>query len=256
MKRTAVMATLLLLLVGGELQAQGDMILNPSGGGALFRIGLLGGVIYQNHTGEFTLTENEIRCCTFDGGTGLGPVVAIRGEYLPDPDGILAVALRLGISSEGGTFTSEQEVLPILGVGNGLSQGVFENDIDVKSTTIEVAPLAMIRLLDLDLYFSLGPVISQSISTQTDLTERLVAPERLTYLDGTRERSRENIPATLAAETRFSLSAGLDLRIPITEKIGLASELHYRHPLSSFGEVDEAWEAIGVLGTLGVTLSL
>lgn len=255
MKQTLI-ASLLLLLVAAELSAQHDMILNPSGGGALFRIGLLGGVIYQNHTGEFTLTENEIRCCTFNGGTGLGPVVAIRGEYVPDPDGILAVALRLGLSSEGGTFTSEPEILPILGAGNGLSQGTFVNDLEVRTTTIEIAPLVMLRLLDLDLYFSLGPVISRSISTQTDLTERLVAPEGLTYLDGTREKSRDDIPAALVAETRFSLAGGLDLRIPITERIGFASELHYRHPLSSFGEVDEEWEATGVLATLGITLSL
>lgn len=255
MKQT-IIAGLLLLLAAAELTAQGDRILNPSGGGALFRIELLGGMIYQNHSGEFTLTEREIPCCTFDGGTGLGPTVAIRGEFVPDPDGILAVALRLALSSEGGSFTSEPEILPILGSGNSLSEATFVNDMEVSTTTIEIAPLAMIRLLELDLYVSLGPVITRSITTRTDLTERLVAPDGLTYLDGSRQKSREDIPATLVAETRVSLSGGLDLRIPITDRFGFASELQYRHPLSSFGEVDKEWKALGVVATVGMTLSL
>ena len=255
MKRT--LSTLLLLVLGATGLAAQDMILNPSGGdGPLFRIGLLGGVISQNHAGEFTLTENGIRCCTFDGGSGLGPTVAIRGEYLPDPEGLLAIALRLGLSSEGAEFRSDPEILPILGVGNGLSQGTFENDLKVATTTLEIAPLAMVRVVDLDLFLSLGPVISRSISTRSDLTEHLVEPQGLTYLDGTREKSREDIPATLVAETRVSLAAGIDLRLPVTDRIDLASEVHYRHPLSGFGEVDNEWVATGVVGTLGIMFSL
>ena len=279
--RVAWIGALLLLLAGTSLSAQDlfgepllngndqlneaplfmmpdDLILNPSGGGGLFSIGLLGGAIYQSHNGQFTLLEGTTPCCNFDGGTGLGPVVALRAEYTPDPDGLFGFAARFSMAGEGGSFTSDPEILPILGRENRLEDGTFENDLDVSATTFDFTPLVMVKLLDSDLqlFLSVGPTLSYTLSSQTDVTERIIAPNGLTYNDGTTEKDRVDVTNSLVADSRTSLTGGLDLRYPLNDNLSLASELHYRHPLSAFGELDEEWKAVGFVGTLGLVMGL
>lgn len=229
-----------------------DMILNPGGGGARLSIGLLGGITAMSHTGQFTLFEDSIECCNFDGASGVGPMVALRAEFTPDADGPIAVGLRISWQEEGATFESDPEVLPIFGANNEPEDATFINDLDVQAQTVDIAPLAMVRVLPADLYISVGPSYSMTIANQSDVTERLVSPDGVTYLDGTTEKLRVDVSDELVADSRWSLLAGLDLRLPVTDNLSLAAEAFYRLGLTPFG-TDDDWKASGIVAGIGIS---
>mgnify|MGYP000285955298 CR=1 FL=1 len=228
-----------------------DMILNPGGGGARLSIGLLGGVTAMSHAGEFVLTEETDTCCRFDGGSGIGPMIALRAEFTPDADGIIAFGLRLSWQEEGGEFEGSPEVLPIFGANNEPEDLTSQGTLDISAQTIDIAPLVMIKVLDADLFVTLGPSFATTISSQSDLTEQIVSPDGVTYLDGTTERFRGDLPAALVADSRFSALGGLDLRLPITNDLTFAAEALYRLGLTPFGE-DDDWTASGIVGGIGI----
>ena len=245
-------ATLTLLLATDRVAAQsGDLILNPDGSAGYFSLILLGGAGYQDHSGAFTLNEEEIECCTFNGGTGLGPSLAMRAEYMPDPEGRLRVAARVGLFSETAQFLSDPEVLPVLGENHRPQDGLFQNELTVSTMSLDITPMVMVKLLDADLYLTLGGRWNRTLTSTVDLQERILAPTGLTFLDGTTAKDRPDLPVVLVADNRYSLVGGLDLRYPLTDRLGLAAELHYTHGITGFG-TEETWKASGVSGGVGV----
>lgn len=249
---TATLATLMFITTTQQVPAQrGDLILNPNGSAGYFSLLLLGGVGYQSHTGTFTLNEEEIECCTFNGGTGFGQSLALRTEYTPDPEGRLRFAARFGLSSETAQFLSDSEVLPVLGENHRPQEGLFQNELTVGRRSLDISPMVMVKILDADLYLTFGATWSHTLAGTTDLQERILAPTGLTFLDGTTAKDRPDLPVALVAEDHTSLVGGLDLRYPITERIGLAAELHYTRGVTAFG-LDESWKTSGVRGGVGV----
>lgn len=257
-KKGWMVAVVVGLLLGNEgmLRAQsGDLILDPDGPEGYFSLVVTGGLIARNHTGQFTLTEEDIVCCQFDGGTGTGPSLALRGEYALDQAGRLRAGLRIGMTSGSASFLSDPEVLPVLGADHRPQDGTFQNELTIGTTWLDVAPFGMVKLIDADLYLTLGPSWSTRLSTSTDLQERIVAPQGLTYLDGTTTKERQNLPVVLVADDRFAVVGGLDFRYPVAERLRIAAELLYEHPLSAFGASEE-WKASGVSAGVGVEIGL
>lgn len=253
---TITIATLMLLVATERVPAQsGDLILNPNGSGGYFSLLLLGGAAYRSHTGTFTLNEEEIECCTFNGGTGFGPSLALRAEYMPDPEGRLRFAARFGLSGETAHFLSEPEVLPVLGENNRPQDGLFQNELTVGRTSLDISPMVMVKILDADLYLTFGGTWSRTLTSTTDLQERILAPTGLTFLDGTTAKDRPDLPVALVAEDHTSLVGGLDLRYPLTTRLNLAAELHYTHGVTGFGE-EETWKARGIGGGVGVEIGI
>jgi len=249
---TITIATLMVIVATERAPAQrGDLILNPNGSAGYFSLILLGGAGYQSHTGSFTLSEEEIECCNFDGGSGFGPSLALRTEYTPDPEGRLRFAARIGLSSETAHFLSEPEALPVLGEDHRPQEGLFQNKLTVGRRSLDISPMVMVKILDADLYLTFGGTWSRTLASTTDLQERILAPIGLTFLDGTTAKDRPDLPVALVADNHTSLVGGLDLRYPITDRIGLAAELHYTHGVTGFG-VEESWKASGVSGGVGV----
>ena len=230
-----------------------DKVLGP--GGARFNIGLYGGIISNSHTGEFTLSEDGLVCCQFDGGNGIGPTVALRGEYFPNRKGTWGIGARIAWEDQSAEFESGVEQLLIFGENNRPEQADFQNQLDASLSGISFSPLFMFKLIDLDLYISAGPSITYFASPSFDKTEQILGPSGVTYLDGTTELSLPDIPVNNIESTYFSVMGGLDLRYPLSDNLSLGSEVFYRFPLTKIS-TDEDWKVSNLIATLGVSLSI
>ncbi|MCB0712207.1 MAG: outer membrane beta-barrel protein [Ignavibacteriae bacterium] len=231
-----------------------DKVLGPASGPRIL-VGLFGGVISNSHSGIFSLREDGILCCQFDGASSVGPTVALRGDYFPDAKGFWGISLRAGWEDQSAEFESEVEQLLIFGKDNEPEKADFQNRLSASLSAISISPLAMFKLLDFDLYFSAGPTITLYSSPTFDKTEQILGPTGVTYLDGSTEVDFPDIPVDGVSSSTIGFTAGLDLRYPLTENIYLGSELHYRLPLTKI-TTDEEWNVSNIIATIGASLAL
>lgn len=233
-----------------------DLILNPTGGLQL-SVGVLGGLVRNAHYGEFTLTDGAIECCRFDEGSGWGAAGAVRFEMTPNDEQPWRFAGRIGVQQDGGRFLSDVEELPVLGQNNELERGEFQNELTISTTSIDLTPMVMFRLLDskLDLYLSAGPTVGYSVAATQSVRERIIAPVELEYLDGSREKLRQDLPVSLVRSTHVSATGGLDLRMPVSPAISLAAEVYYRYGITPFGE-DADLKMNSIIGSIGVMYTI
>lgn len=231
-----------------------DVVLGPVAGSAL-SIGLFGGIISSTHSGTFTIVEEGILCCEFDGASGVGPTIAVRGEYYPKDDRTWGVAARIAWEDQSAEFESDVEQLLIFGENNEPEEADFQNRLDASMTAITISPLFMVRLIDFDLYISAGPAITLYTSPTFDKTERIVGPSGVTYLDGSTETALPDLPMEGINSTGIGFTAGLDLRYPLTERIALGGEIYYRLPVTKITS-DGEWKVSNVIAAVGAVFSL
>ncbi|MGE3800322.1 MAG: hypothetical protein AB7H80_04815 [Candidatus Kapaibacterium sp.] len=231
-----------------------DKVFGPASGPRIL-LGLFGGIISNSHSGIFSLREDGILCCQFDGASSVGLTVALRGDYFPNANGFWGLSLRAGWEDQSAEFESEVEQLLIFGEDNEPEKADFQNRLNASLSAISISPLAMFKLLDFDLYFSAGPTITLYSSPTFDKTEQILGPTGVTYLDGRTEVEFPDIPVDGVSSSTIGFTAGLDLRYPLTENIYLGSELHYRLPLTKI-TTDEDWKVSNIIATIGASLAL
>ena len=230
-----------------------DKVLGPTG--ARLALGLYGGIISNDHTGKFTLSEDGILCCQFDGSSGFGPTVALRAEYFLNRKETRGFTVRLAWEDQSAEFESAVEQLLIFGQDNRPEQANFQNKLDASLSAISFSLLFMFKLIDLDLYVSAGPSLTYFASPSFDENEQILGPTGMTYLDGTTELSLPDIPVNDIESTYFAFIGGLDLRYPLSDKLSLGSEIFYRFPLTKI-TTNEDWKVSNLITTIGVSLSI
>ena len=245
----------LLFLAGSVLSAQDDTVLGPGEGSSQLMIGLFGGIVTSNHKGQFTLVEEGITCCEFDGASGTGPTAALRVQYNLSEQSPWSLAARIGWEDHSAEFETEVEQLLIFGENNKPELADFQNRLSASLSGITISPLIMYKILDFDLYLSVGPSITLYGSPSFDKTEQIVGPEGVTYLDGTTELLIPDVTIDGVGSSYIGANAGVDLRYPLTDKLGIGLELLYRIPLTKIAP-DEEWKVSNLIATAGFSLSL
>ena len=85
----------------------GDKILEP-GRTKLFA-GLYIGLSVNAHAGGFTLVEDGVTCCQFDGGGSAGGIIGARGDYFMERDSRYGFSGRISYEGRGSGFNGDIE---------------------------------------------------------------------------------------------------------------------------------------------------
>jgi hypothetical protein len=238
------------LSIPATLTAQ-DHILEPAGRPIL--MGAFGGADFNMHKGYFELSERGLVCCSFDHGSGIGPVGGFRA-FIPLTDEI-DISPRVAFESRGGTFTSLSEPLPILGLNNEVEQVRFDNRLDVTLNTVEIGAMASYTFTDFGLYAAAGPSLGIVAGRHFTKSETIHDPAGVSYLDGSLTKTTFDGPLSMARSTMISARAGLGAKLPITETLTLNPEALYILPLTTASN-EGRWKATGVQASVGVMVGL
>lgn len=235
-----------------------DRILEP-GGGTRF-IGLDVGLTLNFHAGAFSLVQDGILCCAFDGGSSVGTMVRLRGEYYPAREEKWGLSGRIAYQGHGAEFESGVQRLPIFGMNDTIETADFQNTLDVSLPTIDFSGLftykvARIPKSNVSLYVSGGLSLSFITSSRFDKTERIIGPSGVRYLDGTTEKSFPDLQVDLVNSTQFGIIGGTGIRYPIRETLFVNWELLYRLPFTKLSP-DEDWRMSNILFSAGLSMSI
>jgi hypothetical protein len=226
-----------------------DKILGPAPQSRIL-VGLLGGVTYNMHTGKFSVREDGLLCCSFDGGSGVGPNVAAKIFYRLSEDGLFFVGVRAGFEEHDGSFEGDLEELPILGRDNQVETAFFSNDLDAALPALSFQPFVSYRVLPLDLYVTTGPSVQYYPATELTKTHAIDDPSGVVFLDGTTSFELASVNVESLSTTTFGWDLGLDCIIPLSAQLSLGVEGLYRLPLTKL-TADEEWSVSNLIGSIG-----
>jgi len=197
--------------------------------------GLLGGVNFNIHKGNFTQLGEYASCCPeFRTGTGIGSNL---GVFATIP---LAREWRLMgrfvYANESGSFISnEDSFVADLGDSAKVVPAVFSHELAPSLTSFGIEPLLAYRAANgLDV---LGGIRIALVSSSNFMqTETLAEPEDFgTYVGTDRTWVNHDAPIPDALATRFTAALGLRYIVPLTESRSLfmAPEAFFHFPLTN-----------------------
>ncbi|MBL7986487.1 MAG: outer membrane beta-barrel protein [Chlorobi bacterium] len=229
-----------------------DRILNPDTRGIL--IGPYGGGNFNMHNGQFVLTENNIVCCTFDEGSGIGPVFGAKamiplGEQL-------SLSPRIAYESRAGDFETTSDPVPIFGQNNQVENVIFTDRLEANLATFNMDLLGTYTLTDFGLYLALGPSAGIVMGKDFTKTETITTPDGVVYQNGTgTEQQLFTGELDIVNTLQFELRGGLGAIIGITDAISLNPEVLYGFPFTKISKEDD-WKTSPIQFTIGLLFAL
>lgn len=235
-----------------------DRVLEPGGGTKV--VGLDVGLTLNFHSGAFSLVQDGITCCNFDGAGSVGTLIRLRGEYYPERDDRWGISGRISLEGHGAEFESDVQQLPIFGRNDTVEIASFQNRLDASLPSLDFSGLftykvARIPKSDVDVFVSGGLSLMFITSSTFDKTEAIVSPSGVRYLDGSTEKVFADLDVDLVNSAQFGLIAGTNVRYPIRPDLFINWELLYRLPFTKLSP-DEDWRMSNILFTAGLSMSL
>lgn len=230
-----------------------DPILEPGGRTPL--IGVFGGPTFNTHTGQFTVSENGVVCCVFDGGSGVG-IVAGAKAFIPLGDAF-AISPRISFEDRSGKYVQETEAFSFLGANNQTETLRFHDELEMNLPGVTVDALATYTFTSFGLYAALGPSAGILVGKDFTKTETIPGPSGVTFLDdGSVSKTINSGEIATANTLQFGARGGLGANIPISGgAITLNPEVLYTFPLTKVSSVDEV-KVSGLQATLGILIGL
>ncbi len=228
-----------------------DKILYP--GRTLYLIGPYGGIDYNIHTGKFATTQDELVCCNFEDGTGVGPVAGFKAFL--SPYRTWTISPRLLYENYTGTFSADPETLPIFGENNMVEDWTFQDDLEISLGALSVELLYVQKIVDMNLYVAAGPSVNYIITNNFRKTEHIIDPPGVAYLDGSTSKLLLDDKLDIITPLLLTLRGGLGGVIPIGKNFYLNPEVLYGFPLTIVSDNGE-WRVTTIQATLGVLYQL
>ncbi len=221
-------------MLPAPLPVPGDKVLEP-GRTTLFA-GLYMGLSVNVHAGGFTLVEDGVACCQFDGGGGAGGVIGARGDYFMERDSRYGFSGRISYEGRGSGFDGDIERRPIFGKDNTVEKADFKNSLDVSLVTLDFSGLFMYKIAQvtkrkIDIYAAAGPSLWFHTSKQIDKTTEIIAPADITFLDGSTMKAFPDIGADNLNTAGFGVMGGFNIRYELKDAYHFGWEFLYRLPL-------------------------
>lgn len=235
-----------------------DRVLEPGGGTRM--VGVDVGLTLNFHGGAFSLVQQGITCCGFDGAGSVGTLLRVRGEYYPEREDKWGFTGRISLEGHGAEFESDVRQLPIFGRNDTIETAGFRNTLDVSLPSLDFTGMFTYKIgripkSDVDLFVSGGLSLMFITSSTFDKTERIVSPSGVRYLDGSQEKSFPDLDVDLVNSAQFGLIGGANVRYPIRPDLFINWELLYRLPFTKISP-DEDWRMSNLLFTAGISMSL
>lgn len=229
-----------------------DRILNPDTRGIM--VGPYGGINFNMHNGRFVLTENNIVCCTFDEGSGIGPVVGVKA-MIPLSDQ-LSLSPRLAYESRIGDFETTSDPVPIFGQNNQVENVIFTDRLEANLATFNIDLLGTYTLTDFGLYVALGPSAGIVIGKNFTKTEEITTPDGVEFQNGTgTEQQLLSEELDIVNTLQFELRGGVGATIGLTDAIFLNPEVLYGFPFTKISKEDD-WKTSPLQFTIGILFAL
>jgi hypothetical protein len=186
-------------------------------------IGLVGGLSYNYHVGDFPFLEQDIVCCNYEDGTGLGVQFGLGGEFWYQHD--LAFSASLTYSIVNADFRTEttvaKKVSPDLPAFNWTT--AYKSEITLNYINLD---LAIKKRIYEKLNLKAGIDIGYHISTSEAHKNVVVEPENVPFSDGTFEKDLSNGRIGQLSTLVFGANLGLSYDINLgIERYGEVSAL-------------------------------
>lgn len=238
----------LLLCTAPLLRAQED-----ASSAARWSIGVSVGGTYMTHGGGLVFPREAPPLIRYDDASGFGPAFGVRITVPLTPS--LALSPRLFAECRRGTFTSEPFMMEIIGRDMRPEDMMLEDELDV-----------ILRVGGLDLllawhpagggfYLAAGPSIGLRLYEEFTVTESILSPQGVTFLDGSTAREMYDGDPGLSRALQLGIRGGAGYAFPLNEDLALGCELLYLYPLQTVTE-DDDWTIQGLQGTVTMQFNL
>ncbi len=252
MRKHIFMIPALLLLASTLLRAQ-----DGDGSAAVpalpWSIGISVGGTYMMHSGGLVFPREAPPLISYDDASGFGPAFGVRLS-IPLSES-LALSPRLFAECRRGTFTSEPFMMEIIGRDMRPEDMMLEDELDV-----------ILRVGGLDLllawhpagggfYLAAGPSIGLRLYEEFRVTESILSPQGVTFLDGSTAREMYDDDPGLSRSVHLGVRGGAGYVIPLNEDLALGAEVLYLYSLQTVTE-DDDWTLQGLQGTVTLQFNL
>jgi hypothetical protein len=246
---------IVILTLASALAISHPMALNaqdpstPREASAPMYIGISAGVFYAMHSGGFGYPAECEDCATYGDATGVGSAFDLRLSVPLTP--WLRFEPRIFGEGHGGDFTSGIVQTEIIG-----------KDMKPQQIQLEDEFASSLQLLGLDLMASFqiggsgiavlaGPTVALRLSETATVTERIVSPDGVTFLDGSTEQTRFNGDTDIARGMHAGVRAGLSYALPVSRSLAIGFEATFLLPIQTVSETDD-WKTSGARGLISL----
>ncbi|MDT8324094.1 MAG: outer membrane beta-barrel protein [Bacteroidota bacterium] len=247
-----VMMSALVVLFTPFLQAQ-ERSDDAEAASLRWSIGVSIGGTYMLHGGGLLFPREVPPLIRYDDASGFGPAFGVR-VTVPLTSS-LALSPRLFAECRRGTFTSDRFMMEIIGRDLRPEDMTLEDELDV---TLRVGGLDLLLAwhpADGGFYLAAGPSIGLRLYEEFRVTESIVSPQGVTFLDGSTEREMYDDDPGLTRSVHVGLRGGAGYLLPLNEDLALGCELLYLYPLQTVTENDD-WTIQGLQGTVTLQFNL
>ena len=246
---------LLALLIGapGVLRAQtsdaSPAADTPAKQRSSFAFGVYFGALASTHGGGFTFPGEQPPVITYDEGSGVGPAFGIRADIRLLSS--LSLSPRLFAECRRGTFISDPFVMEIVGQNMQPQDMRLEDELDVTVRLAGLDLLVQWHPLPFDLYLAAGPSIGLKLYEEFTVTERILEPDGVTFLDGSRSREIHSGDPDRTRALHAGVRAGAGYMLRLGNDLAAGTEVLYLVPLQTVTEEDD-WSMQALQATLSL----
>jgi hypothetical protein len=230
-----------------------DRILRP-GRAMKILFGPFAGIDYNIHRGRFVTTQNQLLCCEFEEGDGIGLAAGLKA-FIPLSDAFY-LSPRILYENRGGDFTATLQHYPIRGLNNTIEYVELENKLAVSLHTLTLDALVALKVTSFGLYVAAGPSVGFTLSNNFRKTETIVSPPGVYYVtNGERSQEVFNGSYDIVSTAGFALRGGVGLLYPVSNSITVNPEVLFGYSLTKVSS-EHDWKAHCLQATIGVLFAL
>ncbi|MFZ1731562.1 MAG: hypothetical protein WBQ23_05335 [Bacteroidota bacterium] len=216
-------------------------------------LGISAGIFYSMHSGGFGYPAECEDCAVYGDASGIGTAFDLRLSVPLTP--WLRFEPRLFGEGRSGDFTSDLIESEIIGKDMKPQQIQLEDEFSSSLQLVGIDLLAAFHIGRSGIAVLAGPAIAFRMSESATVTERILSPDGVTFLDGSREQTRFDGDTEIARGMHAGIRAGLSYTLPVSRALALGFEATYLLSLQTVSETDD-WKTSGARGMLSVLYAL
>jgi len=249
MKHTVILLALIICSPGMLHGQEGERSAAPEASATetSFAFGVYFGALAASHSGGFTFPDEQPPVISYDDGSGIGPAFGIRADIRLLSS--LSLSSRLFAECRRGTFTSNPFVMEIVGQDMQPQDMRLEDELDVIVRVAGLDLLVQWHPLPIDLYLAAGPSIGLKLYEEFTVTENILEPAGVTFLEGSRSREVHSGDPDRTRALHTGVRAGAGYLLSLGRDLAAGAEVLYYVPLQSVTE-DDDWSMQGLQATL------
>ena len=249
MKRRTIIFTVLLLVLLAAAAPVGAQVSDsaaPDDAPAArppWYAGISAGMFYSMHAGGFAWPHACAECGVYDGGSGIGTALDLRVSIPVTRR--LRVEPRLYGECHRARFTSDPIHVDIIGHDMQPQDVVLEDELTYTLRLIGIEAMAAVAVGPRGFSLLAGPAIGFRVTESATVTERIVSPDGVLFLDGSREHTVADGDADKARALHAGIRAGAAYMLPLGRDLQLGLEATWLLPLRTVADGAE-WRTSGV----------